>query len=254
MKKKVLGYIALHYGSDYLAYAIRSMYDSVDEILILYCERPSHAADNGVPCPETEAELMDIARSVDPDGKIKWMDGNWKQENAQRNYAHEYAALNGFNVLVTTDADEVWTDKKTLDDLIQLTFDRKAKSCLVHMRHLWRSFNLICDDGMRQERLHYIGADRGDLIYAEQKYNMVWHFGYARKPSAIYYKIGIHGHSAEWLIPKEQWFQTKFMPFPPAQATHPCCAGVWYPAAFDKTELPEMMREHPYYNLEVIND
>lgn len=251
---KSIGYIALHYGKDYLAYAIRSMYESVDAVLILYTEKPSHAADNGVRCPETERELMDIAVDNDPDNKIIWIQGNWKQENAQRNYAHEYAASHGFNILVTTDADEVWRDKKTLDDLIQLTYDRKAKSCLVWMRHLWRSFDFICDDPMRQERLHYIGADRQDLIYAEQPYNMVWHFGYARTPAAIKYKIGIHGHSHEWLQSKESWFQNKFMPFPPAENVHPVCEATWFPKPFDKKELPEMMKEHPYYNLEVIND
>lgn len=254
-KIKALGNICLHYGSDYLEYAIRSMYNCVDEILILYSPKPSHAADQGVPCPETEEQLYAIAQDNDPDGKIKWFQGNWKQENAQRNYAHEHAKLNGFNILVTTDADEVWWSDEVLNALIQLTYERKAKSCLVWMRHLWRSFNFICDDGMRQERLHYIGDDRQDLIYAEPNdHNQVWHFGYARKPSAIHYKIGIHGHSAEWLQPKEKWFANKFLPFPPAQETHPCCKGVWNPAAFDKAELPEMMREHPYYNLEVIND
>jgi hypothetical protein len=140
-----------------------------------------------------------------------------------------------------------------LKELIQLTYDRKANRCLIWMRHLWRSFNYICDDGMRQERIYYLGNDKGDLIYAPQPVNQVWHFGYARKPSDIAYKISIHGHSAEWVQSKESWLSNKYMPFPPTgEYVHPACKDVWYPKLFDKSELPEIMRDHQWYNAEVI--
>lgn len=252
-KPKVCGYVALHYGKDYLGYAIKSMYDSVDEILILYSPHASHGRQTEMVCPDTLEELLDVIDEADPDVKCKIRSLNWTQENEQRNYAHTYARQQGFDILICTDADEIWRDKKTLDDLIQLTFERKAIKCLVWMRHLWRSFNYICDDPMRQERIYYLGADSRDLIYAEQPYNMVWHFGYARKPSDIQYKISIHGHSAEWLQPKEKWFTNKFMPFPPEQDVHPVCKNTWSPKSFNKNELPEIMKSHPWYNLEVIN-
>lgn len=249
---KTLGYIALHYGKDYLAYAIRSMYANCDQILILYSPKPSHNGSTSLTCPETEDELMTIAADNDPDVKIIWRKGGWTQENQQRNEAHAYAKAHGFNILVCTDADEIWVSDPVLRDLIQLTFERKASKCLVWMRHLWRSFNYICDDPMRQERIYYLGDDKQDLIYAPQPENQVFHFGYARKPDDIRYKIAIHGHSAEWLQPKEKWFVNKFMPFPPVDNVHPVCENTWHPKPFDRNQLPEIMKSHPWFNAEVI--
>lgn len=250
---KVLGYIALHYGKDYLAWAIRSMYSNCDQILVLYSPVASHGSSTSLTCPDTEQELIEICANNDPDNKIVWKKGNWRQENEQRNVAHYYGRLHGFHILVCTDADEVWDSSQVLGELINLTYIRKASKCLVWMRHLWRSFNYVCDDPMRQERIYYLGDDRGELIYAPMAFNQVWHFGYARRPADILYKISIHGHSAEWLQPKEQWFHQKYMPFPPANDTHPVCKSTWNPQPFDKTKLPELMQSHPWYNKEVIN-
>lgn len=252
---KTLCYIPLHYGKDYLKQAIQSVYNSVDEILILYTDKPCHGRGTNLECPDTKKELINVAmHAVDSgfmDDKIIWIDGNWNAENEQRNTAHTYARKNGFNVLVCVDADEIWIEKY-LKELIQLTYDRKASKCLVWMRHLWRSFNFICDDGMRQERLWYIGNDTLDLIYAPMPENQMWHFGYARGFKEVEYKISIHGHSAEWLQPKELWFENKYKRFPPVDNVHPVCEAVWFPQPFHKELLPEFMRSHEYYNLDEI--
>lgn len=248
---KTLAYIILHYGKDYLPYAIESIYPCVDEILILYTPNPSHGSSTNLTCPDSKQDLLVSLDGIDHQNKISWVEGNWNAENQHRNYAHDYARKSGFDMLLLLDFDEVW-DTKLCKELIQLTYERKANKCLIWMRHLWRSFNYICDDGMRQERIYYLGSDKGDLIYAPQPVNQVWHFGYARKPIDIEYKISIHGHSGEWLQSKRGWFDSKYMPWPPVSNVHPACADTWTPMPFDKTRLPEIMKKHPYYNLEVI--
>ena len=248
---KVLGYIALHYGKDYLQYAIRSMYESVDEILILYTSTPCHGSATSLKCPDTREELVAIVQMVDQDNKVKWTEGKWAYEGQQRDTAYAYARSRSFDIIVTTDADEVWKPG-ILKELIQLTYDKKASKCLIWMRHLWRSFNYICDDAMRQERINYLGSDKKELIYAPYAENQVWHFGYARSVSDIAYKISIHGHSGEWLLSKQRWLEEKYMPFPPASDVHPVCKDTWNPKPFDKRELPEIMMTHPFYNSELV--
>jgi hypothetical protein len=248
---KTLAYIPLLYGADYIQYAIRSVYSEVDNILILYTPKPSHGTGTELINADTKEQLIDLVAAVDPDNKIIWMQGNWNLENQQRNEAHHYARSNGYNILVAVDTDEIWKTE-VLRELIQLTYDRKAAKCLVWMRHLWRSFNYICDDPMRQERIYYIGNDTNDLIYAPHNSNQVWHFGYAREFKQIEYKISIHGHSSVWLAPKEKWFKEKYCAWPPVADVHPVCADTWNPKPFDKSELPELMKEHPYYDLEMI--
>jgi len=249
---KTLAYLPLLYGKDYLAYSIMSYYDDVDQILICYSPKPSHGHPSNMTCPDSEQELIDICANIDHDNKIIWHKGDWQQENQQRNFAHDYARSRGFDLLFNADFDEIWRPGY-LPELLKLTYERKASKCLIWMRHLWRSFNWICDDQMRQERIYYLGADKGDLIYAPQPENQVFHFGYARTLADVQYKISCHGHSSEWLQSKQDWFESKYKPFPPTgDATHPACAGVWIPKPFDKTELPDFMKLHPYYNFDVI--
>lgn len=249
---KTLAYIPLLYGCDYIQYAIRSVYSEVDTILILYSKKPSHGQkNNSLVCPDTKEQLIELISLVDIDCKIIWIDGDWLHENEQRNYAHHYARKEGYNVLVAVDSDEVWKTEM-LRDLIKEVYERKASKCLIWMRHLWRSFNYICDDPMRQERIYYIGTDTKDLIYASQPSNQVWHFGYARSFKDIEYKISIHGHSNEWINSKQVWFNEKYKPFPPTNDVHPTCKDTWQPQLFDKVLLPEIMREHPFYNLKSI--
>jgi hypothetical protein len=251
MKPKVLAYMPLHYGADYLKYAIESVYTAVDEILILYTERPSHGHATDMGCPDTRERLQSEAWSVDAENKVHWYNGIWSREGIHRDTAFDYAKQNGFDIVIALDSDEVW-NTSMLKDLIQEVYDRKAEKCLIWMRHLWRSFNYICDDPMRQERIYYIGSDKTDLIYASQPVNQVWHFGYARQFVDVEYKISIHGHSGEWILPKQRWFEEKYKPFPPVQDVHPTCVNTWNPVPFDRNELPKLMRSHPWFDLECI--
>lgn len=250
-KPKVLAYICLHYGADYIAKAIESVNDAVDEILIIYTAKPSHGTGTPLTCPDTKQELIDEINKGDIEDKVVFMEGEFKREGLHRDAAFAYAKNEGFDIIVALDSDEIW-NTQYLKELITEVYERKAAKCLVWMRHLWRSFNFICDDPMRQERIYYIGEAKELLIYADKPKNQVWHFGYARALNQVEYKISIHGHSNEWLMSKDRWFNEKYKPFPPVQDTHPTCKNTWSPIPFDKYELPEIMYSHPYFNFEEI--
>lgn len=248
---KVLAYIPLHYGVDYIGKAIESVNDAVDEILIIYTSKPSHGTGTSMFCPDSKQELIDEINKADIEDKVVFMEGEFKREGLHRDTAFTYAKNEGFDIVVALDSDEIW-NTKYLKELIVEVYERKAAKCLVWMRHLWRSFNFICDDPMRQERIYYIGEAKESLIYADKTKNQVWHFGYARALNQIEYKISIHGHSNEWLMPKERWFNEKYKPFPPVQDVHPTCVNTWNPKELNRYELPEIMHSHPYFKLEEI--
>jgi hypothetical protein len=60
----IVGFTALHYGTDYLSYAIRSVAHAVDAWYVAYTPVGSHGHRATRPCPETEAELHDLAASA----------------------------------------------------------------------------------------------------------------------------------------------------------------------------------------------
>jgi len=83
----------------------------------------------------------------------------------------------------------------------------------------------------------------------------IYHFGYAQRPELVRYKMPIHGHRAEFRQPPDQWWEEKFVAWRPGNAVedvHPVCAGIWTPRPFDKSELPQLMGEHPYWDVEII--
>src|SRR3990167_1616849 len=109
---KVAAYVILHYGKDYLSYAIRSVYDQVDEIFIFYTETPSHGTGQSIRCPDTERDLRRAAYEYDPQRKIQFIKGRWNQEGEHRMAAYNFIKSQGrFDLCLLLDADEIWEAK-----------------------------------------------------------------------------------------------------------------------------------------------
>src|SRR5574342_223323 len=104
---KTDAYTALLYGSDYLAYAIRSVIDYVDEYHVIYdaSGSGSHGSKTDRTCPDSRETLYALADGA-AGHKLRWHDGTWPYEGAQRDAIHEYAP--DADVILVLDADEVW--------------------------------------------------------------------------------------------------------------------------------------------------
>ena len=61
---KVLAYIPILYGEEYLDACIKSIDDHVEKIVILYTDRPSYGHFSQAQCPETEDQLKEIASQI----------------------------------------------------------------------------------------------------------------------------------------------------------------------------------------------
>ena len=59
---KILAYCALHYGAEWLEWAIRSVEPLVDEYHIFYTPHPSHGHISNVPLPKNESK--DVLRAI----------------------------------------------------------------------------------------------------------------------------------------------------------------------------------------------
>jgi len=144
---KVIAYYIVHYGKDYLRWSMQSIYDSVDEIAIFYTDEPSHGTGTSLVNPDTREQLkMEV---YDPLNKVTWIEGKWNNEGEHRDWARNFCRDKGYDVCVPMDTDEIWKED-ILRELIRQVYVNKAGQYLCWMRHLWRSFNWICDDAMRQ--------------------------------------------------------------------------------------------------------
>jgi len=246
---RVAAYIALHYGKDYLPYAIKSVINSVDKLIVLYASRPSYGHANSLPCPETEEELRQIARDQAGD-KLQWVNiRHTHMEGDHRNQA--FAHSNGFDILAVVDSDEVW-DPEAFN--IAVEFSAKSQAFNIGANHsgwfhFWRSFNEYCQDGFCPIRFHNLKGHRGMTdINCPSK---IYHFGYAQKLGLMDYKWSCHGHQDEL---RTGWKKT-FLNYEKGKDKwlHPVSEQIWHETQdFNKETFPDFMKDHPFYNLDRI--
>jgi len=242
---KTLAYIPLHYGSPYLDAVIRQIDPHVDKILILYTQHPSYGQNRGLQNPDSREQLRDIAEKASK--KIEWVEiARTSQENHHRNLVFRYAG--GYDLIMAVDSDEVFDD---VPEMIEAAMATNCKTVNVdgsRWWHFWRSFNECNRDGFCPTRFHVV---KGKNETAVIKAGKIYHMGYALPENLTAYKISVHGHKSILAT----WLYTKWVNYIQGVTTvlHPDSRDVWIETEyFDKTQLPQILKEHPYYGLERI--
>ena len=93
---KVLAYSVVHYGKEWIAKAIESVKDHVDNHLIMYTAKPSFGYASNLPNPDSGTELKEIC---DKFPHVIWNTVNGiNQENQHRQAAIDYARKHGYTL------------------------------------------------------------------------------------------------------------------------------------------------------------
>lgn len=254
MSLRASAYYPLHYGREYLAYSIRSIYDQVDRIFLVYSIRPTWGTANTWPNPDSLQDLQAAVGAIaDPQRKIEW-------------HIDDYSGIPGYNNIIGTnlcfqvagsdiclnvDHDEIF-DSDSLAEVISAVARGQAYRYRLDFVHLWRSFNWVCTDQMMPLRLRKKNGQGEAYLHTSKP---VYHFGYAQRPALIDYKMSIHSHRTEFRWPAKWWLELKFMSWQPGsnvEDVHPVVHDIWDPKPFDKNELPKLMRKHPHWDVEII--
>lgn len=240
---KTIAYTALHYGRDYLASAIRSIIEHVDEYYVLYSAIGSHGHAAPIPCPETRDELHAIAAAAAGD-KLRWFEGYWPYEGLQRDSIH--ALVPDADVVLVLDADEIWRDVGTQ---IELAAAAGARRVRVNMVHFWRSMHrAVLHDPAFPERIIFPKRSNGEATIMHLP---IAHMGYAQRSEIVSYKLLTHGHRGEFRRDCD-WFQDVFMANRQTDC-HPVGSEYWNPETVNPLDyMPAWMAEHPYFSLETV--
>lgn len=243
---KIVAYTALHYGRDYLRWAIRSVIDYVDEYVVLYSAVGSHGHKANSPCPETREELMRIASDA-AKGKLAWYDGSWSHEGEQRDTIHDIAPQ--ADAVIVLDADEIWPYAAMIPAAIEFGIRSRRGRLRLPMVHFWRSFHrAVLHDPAFPVRilLPKIGNEAATYHTAP-----IAHMGYAQRTEIVDYKQLTHGHRGEWRRDID-WFRERYLANAKTDC-HPVGSEYWNPEPVEyRTYLPAWMEDHPYATLEVI--
>lgn len=253
--------MALHFGKEYLAWAIRGVQDAVDEIHIHYAPAPSFGYTKNLPCPDSEDELRAQAERFCTK-PLRWIrTTGTARENAHRMCMDAYAREAGARMYVVIDADEVW-DPTALDATFNAVWAApEAGQCsgrwLARFANFWRSWRWQLDDGFMPVRivdcrfaLQEFPDGRLDAVMQPAP---VYHFGYAQTLATMSYKLSVHSHTDEM---RPNWLEEKFIPWQPGDTDcHPTAFNLWTPRPTSPeiaTKLGELLHDHPHRDLELI--
>lgn len=241
---KIICYIPLHYGAEYLYQAIRSVHDHVEKIVILYAKDPSFGFDTKAKCPETKKQLIEIVKRASD--KIYWLDVNPGSEGMHRGYIYKMAA--DYDGVLTIDADEVF-DPVDLPIAIDLAMksDKRYLGFAGYI-NFWKSFNYACYDGFTPIRFTNLRNASGQGVVPCK----VYHFSTAQKMKTMVYKLEIHGHKDEI---RPNWLKDIYRRWTPENNfgnLHLVAENIWNATPFDKNQLPDILKEHPNFHKDVI--
>lgn len=244
---KILGFMTLYYGAEYLEASLLSVKEHVDKMVISYTGKPSHGINHNEPCPDTEIELYEIAYKALGD-KLIWLPyrEGFANESAHRDTRYKHSA--GYDCILTIDSDEVMVG---IPEAIRYAMSGTAQYYGIKgYVNFFRSFSWACYDLFRPIRIE-------NLLYKNGKQDTecpltVYHFSTALSEKYMRFKYKTFGHASEI---KPNYLDEVFYKWSPENNfpdLHCVSIGLWNATPFDKNILPEYLKTHPNFNKHLI--
>ncbi len=277
---KIAAMYCVYNEAEYIEYSIRSIYDFVDRVFVLVGELPysaynERAREQFQTRDETTAMVATLARHLP---KITLLTGRWESEIAHRNAGLRLCVEEQHRYSFLVDGDEVYRSDhlEALREEIQAhpevgTFHIK---CTI----FWRSFHYrIRPDVMKwmpprvfkidrhrkmlgvplPHRMRFVGKNKtnslGPKYLVPPERCTFYHFSYARSEEKMRQKIATFSVARDVM---SGWFERVWLAWPSQRdmrEIHPMTPEE-FPQAdrVEPTDLPEVMKTHPYYQLDVI--
>ena len=251
---KLVSLTVLHYGREWLEWALRSTSPFVDEQHIFYTSHPSHGHTTRHKCPDTRAELREIASGFT---RTRWHDvDQFYYEGDHRDYARQVCLDAGADLILVLDSDEVW-DPDDLDAAITQAAGTPGLWKSRIKGNFWRSVNWVCRDELMPDRIFVPGAGN-KVRYLDGP--GFWHFGYCIAETTMLYKLSCHGHRDEL---RPGWYPRIYRDWKPGvtvecgvHPTNTCDSrtgkSFWVPEPFDRNEIRHLIGDSPYFSDELV--
>lgn len=239
---KVLGFMPLHYGKEYLKESLLSIKEHCDKVVIAYSKNPSQGYGTNLTCPDSEEDMLNIANEILGYKLIWHYASGYSQEFQHRAVKYQYSA--NYDLLLSIDADEVF---EGLDEALKYAYENKERYYGIKgYINFWRSFDYACYDGFRPIRIENTKAFNSEQnIECQMK---VYHFSTCQREEIMRYKYNVFGHASEV---RKEWLDKTYYGWTPENNfgdLHCVSLNLWNAVPFDKTTLPESLKQHANFD------
>lgn len=255
---KTLAFFSVHFGSEYLAWAVKALEPVVDEVHVLYAPKPSYGfAVTDAVNPDTEDHLRAQAERFMPrQSKLCWHRIEAHSESEHKNNAYRIGDLRGADVAFVMDADEVWPTESAFMAADYVRSVRGARRWLCDFNHFFITFDWVVRDAFRPVRmidLRVTNESDAHLPRRVQDPLKIQHFSLVQSLKTQRYKRTCHSHSPELLENCPNWVDDVWCKWQPGfehPFLHPVMRDFWAPAPTPpevREWLSVFMPDHPYY-------
>ena len=278
---KIAAVFCIYNEEEYLSYAVRSVIEAVDRVILCLGTAPYTAyrtdPTETFPADGTEAIVDDLARKFPQ--KIEVIKNRWPSQMEHRAAGLERCLDLGMDYHFLVDGDEVYRQDH-LDRIKQTLLQHpEAGTFIIKCHTFWRSFRYrIPPDQLTwrprrifkltrswkclgipvfPHRLRFVGTNKvnslGSLYEFPPQEAAFYHFSYARSPAKMHEKLETFPHAREIL---SGWYEKVWARWPEnrqMQNIHPTDPPKFPQAVLQPLDdLPEIMKTHPYYGLDII--
>lgn len=236
----------VHYSGDYLRESLLSVEPFVNKMVVAYSAKPSQGHGNETQCPDKEEDVFRTCREVLGDKLIWDRAESYSLEAYHRDVRYRYAE--GFDFILNVDSDEVMIG---IEEAIEYASASTAQYFGINgYVNFFRSFSWACYDGYRPVRIENLKFKNG--IQDLECKMVILHFSCAQREEVMRYKYKNFGHASEI---KNDYLDSVFYAWSPENNIpdiHPVAIALWNAVPFDKTTMPEYLKQHPNYEKEII--
>lgn len=191
---KKIGFMIVYNDADYVKYAVDSVLDFVDEMVVVEGAFQI-TMDTGKP-PRSNDGTLDILKQLEKDGKITLIHANLKEHKDHYDIGYQQAIKRGADWAVMVDSDEVWTSPSKLmanavmkNQLLSEILEIRIKEyCFINDFQHWyegvypRIFRAINDSKfVYDNEVQFSGYERGRHSTLLMASNPIYHYGYVRR-------------------------------------------------------------------------
>ena len=279
---KLAAVFCIYNEEEYLAYAVRAVAPAVERVIICLATAPYTAyrrdPETTYPADSTGAIVQHLA--VEFPGKVHLITGQWASQIEHRQAGLARCLELGMDYYFLVDGDEVYSAEHLARIRATLAAQPDVGTFIIKCHTFWRSFRYRIPAevlGWRPRRIFKLTKARrilglalpyalrftgiNDLNSSGPIYEfptsdaIFYHFSYARSPARMREKLSTFPHAHEIL---SGWYERIWLSWPQHREMpniHPTDPPKFPQAVpHDPDDLPAVMRQHPYWALDIIDD